>query len=443
MFAVAPSAEEATMNKLDVLVQVYACTGKEKPEVIRAALIASLGPDVVASFSKEMSDAEADALLRKGTHAVLTLEAYAKHNPAGFEEMLRDQGITKLQLRKENARVASFRYMSNDEHRVHQSATLIVDRDFFQLSGLTWWEHSFKHSPNDAQAAMNHAAAYLDGQRHHNAWADQAYTLIQTEEGSGQILSTALWAHCGFPLVQFTSHRYTAALMSTAPSLDIEIRPTWPAFLIELPTRLLYVSKDVGSPDHELAYVIVYSVEVTRPDGAREPAWFFTAYARTGGITLHCWRATLDAMRSGETLERDEWRDAFSGEMGNRDDRTLFLLKRLVLNTCIAMSDPTNVKPVGSKHSTAHGHRPPGLDPECRVFRVGKPVEVDCRTALTEYVNGERLNPQAVQFLVRGHWRRQACGAGLSERRLMWIEPYWKGPVDAPINTRPHRLGDH
>lgn len=35
------------------------------------------------------------------------------------------------------------------------------------------------------------------------------------------------------------------------------------------------------------------------------------------------------------------------------------------------------------------------------------------------------------KFIVRGHWRNQACGKGRTDHRLTWIEPHWKGPDGA------------
>lgn len=35
------------------------------------------------------------------------------------------------------------------------------------------------------------------------------------------------------------------------------------------------------------------------------------------------------------------------------------------------------------------------------------------------------------RFIVRGHWRNQACGPGMHERKRIFIEPYWKGPDTA------------
>lgn len=41
-----------------------------------------------------------------------------------------------------------------------------------------------------------------------------------------------------------------------------------------------------------------------------------------------------------------------------------------------------------------------------------------------------------VRFRVRGHWRNQACGPKLSEHKLIWIQPYWKGPTYAELLER-------
>lgn len=37
------------------------------------------------------------------------------------------------------------------------------------------------------------------------------------------------------------------------------------------------------------------------------------------------------------------------------------------------------------------------------------------------------------RWIVRGHWRWQACGPGRSERVRIWIAPFVKGPEDAPL----------
>ena len=78
--------------------------------------------------------------------------------------------------------------------------------------------------------------------------------------------------------------------------------------------------------------------------------------------------------------------------------------------------------------------------PDHRVMVVGKPIEVDVREAVREYIARGHASP-AIQSLVRGHQKRQVVGAGRASRKVIWIEPYWRGPKDAPIAARPYTVG--
>jgi len=40
----------------------------------------------------------------------------------------------------------------------------------------------------------------------------------------------------------------------------------------------------------------------------------------------------------------------------------------------------------------------------------------------------------SVRFMVRGHWRRQACGPGRQQHRHVYIAPHWRGPEGAPLS---------
>lgn len=43
--------------------------------------------------------------------------------------------------------------------------------------------------------------------------------------------------------------------------------------------------------------------------------------------------------------------------------------------------------------------------------------------------------PMGVRTLVAGHWRNQVCGVGRQDRRLTWIEPFWRGLASGPISN--------
>ncbi len=45
-----------------------------------------------------------------------------------------------------------------------------------------------------------------------------------------------------------------------------------------------------------------------------------------------------------------------------------------------------------------------------------------------------------VRTMVTGHWRNVAYGPGLRDHRSRWIEPYFRGPVDAPLTETQHLL---
>lgn len=47
--------------------------------------------------------------------------------------------------------------------------------------------------------------------------------------------------------------------------------------------------------------------------------------------------------------------------------------------------------------------------------------------------NGESMVDWQHRWMVRGHWRNQRFGTGRSEVKRIWINPFWKGPEDAPI----------
>ena len=83
-----------------------------------------------------------------------------------------------------------------------------------------------------------------------------------------------------------------------------------------------------------------------------------------------------------------------------------------------------------------------GGPPTTTDVKLGLPIDVDFSEPLREYTLGHRGSAKKVQWVVRGHWRNQACGVELKEHRRTWIKPYWKGPAHLPILVRPHVLGE-
>jgi hypothetical protein len=81
--------------------------------------------------------------------------------------------------------------------------------------------------------------------------------------------------------------------------------------------------------------------------------------------------------------------------------------------------------------------------PTTQQYVVGKPVRLDLRMRVKEFIaKGEgSTGPMTIQTLVRGHWKNQRHGPAGKDRKFIHIEPYWRGPEDAPIAVRPHIIG--
>jgi hypothetical protein len=78
--------------------------------------------------------------------------------------------------------------------------------------------------------------------------------------------------------------------------------------------------------------------------------------------------------------------------------------------------------------------------PRHRVVFIGCPIALDCRETVRHYIERGHA-PPSVQSLVRGHYKRQVIGVGRNGRKVIWVEPYWRGPEDAPILSRPRVIG--
>jgi len=60
-------------------------------------------------------------------------------------------------------------------------------------------------------------------------------------------------------------------------------------------------------------------------------------------------------------------------------------------------------------------------------YSMGKNIVIS-KELHEAYKEAERTNEKhTLSWMVRGHWRNQAIGKGLSEHKLIWIEPYIKG----------------
>jgi hypothetical protein len=272
---------------------------------------------------------------------------------------------------------------------------------------------------------------------------------MTTADGQVSVIGLTRWVHCGMPSV-VVGHKYAAALMvTTATDEAIElVRPPFPAFVLEVPEGLLEL--DLGRGEHDSIRRILVC---QRPSSKTKEGWDWS-YIAWSELGLSLYRF---GVRAAELLppdlgdedifpdgrrRHDAHDDPFELEMTDRDRRVSALVGRLIVNCCLAFSDPTMVKEVGSAHTEWRRRQSSGncrhsSQPITRNYQLGKPVIHDFREAVKKYMRGERRSP-SMQGMVAGHHKMQPYGPRSSLRKLIWREPFWRGPEDAPIAIRTH-----
>lgn len=249
-----------------------------------------------------------------------------------------------------------------------------------------------------------------------------------------QIFFAEEWLKCGLPHVE-AGHALAASLMATSVPADELVGlvvPPWRAFVISIPDKLLPIPSGRGRESWARA-LLVETVERT-PSGTN---WqWLLASDEKDNFVWPSW-TTTESMVKGTELMGSDWNN---GRKNAKEMRRLGkAVARLIVGTCIRMSDPRHFVHAG-KPKNGSGKRDGRDSPiptRFDTYRLIGDVKVDVRKAVAEYVRHGGKSP-TVQSMVRGHWKHQTHGPGGTKRKLIHVEPYWRGPEDAPIAIRSH-----
>ena len=225
-----------------------------------------------------------------------------------------------------------------------------------------------------------------------------------------------------------------AGLMATSVSREAldAVSPPWPAFSIDIPAGLMPIT---GSDGQELYVELLVVHCVKLPDG--DTRWTYLAQASP--VTL--WQTNVTSALFFDA----DWDDGKASplesrggevEETDRDFRLRKVIRRLIIGTCLLLAS-YNASEV---RAGTHIRKPKRGLPQTTIIRIGKPMQTDMRTAVRSYVvNGGKRSAPTVQVAVVGHWKNQPHGPKNTLRRMQWIQPYWRGPEDAPILMHPSR----
>jgi hypothetical protein len=235
------------------------------------------------------------------------------------------------------------------------------------------------------------------------------------------------WAIHGMPRV-LLSHRLAASLACTSIPVDFcdTVRMPWRFMEVVVPAGLL----------HNPLQSTILCREVVTPDGAG------------CRILFQHWASPECQKRTGHKISSQVACDRWSGFADLAEDagvdldaelrRSLGWHSRLILGCCLELQgQQSGPSPLAPRRSGS------GRQGEPSAWNVvlKRHVTMDVRKHCKDYISGSGRK-LGVQFVVHGHWKNQPCGPGARDRKFIHVEPYWRGPKDAPIAVRSHILKD-
>lgn len=208
---------------------------------------------------------------------------------------------------------------------------------------------------------------------------------------------------------------FFSAIASTRISVD-SLEVPHATFAVEIPETV--------SPEWAGCILSVYDGSHVR--GRLFPTEFVEGYS--GCMIVESNKSLVDMANENPLTE------------GTDIDRIVHVVLRAAVGLCFCLQEKTDFRIGSTINRGGTGRQLREEPPPHRVIIFGRPLKVDVTRAVREYITHGNSCP-SVQTLVRGHKKRQVFGPGSSLRKVIWIEPYWRGPEGAPILARAHHIG--
>lgn len=238
------------------------------------------------------------------------------------------------------------------------------------------------------------------------------------------------WAGDAFQRIVITSHTYASALACTRiTEACADLHIPWGAWMTVLPNGIL----TYGADDFSRILCFRFAGTLHHEQGPR---------ATFGIVGVDPVTMTKFAMLASDAASAlfDSEDVAIIDENGDKGaERVTRIARRIIVGSLYTMQNTDNFRTVTKAPSTKAVGRN-GL-PSHRTTFIGRPMNLDCRKAVANYIRHGGRSVPSVQGLVTGHYKRQVVGIGGRGRKVIWLEPYWRGPEDAPILTRPKHIG--
>lgn len=243
------------------------------------------------------------------------------------------------------------------------------------------------------------------------------------------------WAMSAFATIE-PSHKLAASLMCTSVPSEVaqEAVLPWKAFCIAIPDGIFSGDETLVRYPPSAIFVTRFTESPYKHPEMGGSINIFSISSRNCAIVNVADLGKLTTVIRMEGFDDDLSLTPKAVDIGSKYQ---VLVDRLIIGCCLEMENGTS-RSLSSITRKIKEKR--GL-PKAWVFKLTRSVKLDLRRHIYSYLNGTHAlerNPLSVQILVRGHHKMQRYGPGHSGRKWIHIEPYWRGPEDAPIAVRPH-----
>lgn len=274
--------------------------------------------------------------------------------------------------------------------------------------------------------------------------------IIDSAEIQALVHFQARWASFGFPIFEPTEDLSLSLMATSCAGIGDEvIELPFETFLIVLPAPYaLRMYDDLSNTEVGVQAVAVHRVTYAKqsfpeihtvpdlrgrleaasrllndPTIQNEMVWIWCFPANESSVSLHsrqAWPLTFNV------AEEEQDGANFVGTDGSALHHAL----RLVANLSLYLKNvKTDSKPRVERKSIRDAVQPVVAVSKWYVGNTIK-LGVEAKRAIRDRLRGMPVSSPSVRFMVRGHWRNQAHGPEHGQRRLQWIEPFWKGPRD-------------
>ncbi len=263
------------------------------------------------------------------------------------------------------------------------------------------------------------------------------------------------WARCGFPQL-VPSTRLAASMMATHidSALVPEIAIPWRTFGLVLPPGLMSDARctagdgNGNSPADAVAFVMVtrgeslatdLGLDVKRVSSGDFGDHRVMIFGERGGTGTFDFDGLHGLLNTDRQEAADLIREAHVIDTDARDRREHLLFARLIMGLCIELDKKPGTR-IAIGQGAPQTRATKRGQPRPWTFELSRDVKVDCRDWIASFLRGEKRGPVSLQTMVRGHHKHQAHGPGGLERKWIHVEPYWRGPEEAPIAVRSHNM---